>query len=144
MNGEDQSLVKATIRIEHLKFIQAIITRLAGNSFQLKTWTITLVSALFALAAKDSNQYFVLVSYFPIIVFWGLDAYFLDQERMFRKLYAEVAAAPDCDPHFNLKITKFNAHYKGIGEAACSITLRWFYGVMILSPILIMLFLKRP
>ena len=33
-------------KIEHLKMIQGIITRMNTNSFQIKGWTITLVSAL--------------------------------------------------------------------------------------------------
>ncbi len=31
---------------KHLEFVQAVINRLAGNSFLLKGWSITLVSGL--------------------------------------------------------------------------------------------------
>ena len=40
---------------KHLEFIQSVIARMNSNSFLIKGWSITLVSALFALAAKDSN-----------------------------------------------------------------------------------------
>lgn len=72
---------------KHLELIQAVITRMAQNSFLIRGWSVTLVSALFALAAKDADQRFVLVSYFPCVLFWCLDAYYLSQERRFRSLY---------------------------------------------------------
>jgi len=58
---------------KHLEFIQNIITRMNANSFMIKGWTITLVSALFALAAKDANMNYVLISYIVLPVFWILD-----------------------------------------------------------------------
>ena len=48
---------------------------------------------LFALAAKDSNVKFVLITLLPVLSFWGLDAYYLRQERLFRKLYDELRLA---------------------------------------------------
>lgn len=79
-------------KIAHLGFIQGVITRMGSNSFLLKGWSITLVAAIFALSAKDADQKFVLLAYFPVIVFWMLDAFFLHQEKLFRKLYEKVAA----------------------------------------------------
>lgn len=72
---------------KHLELLQITITRMAVNSFLIKGWSVTLVAALFALAAKDSDQSFVIVSYFPCILFWSLDGYYLAQERKFRSLY---------------------------------------------------------
>ena len=36
--------------------IQAVTTRMAGNSFLIKRWSITLVAALFVLAARHIFQ----------------------------------------------------------------------------------------
>ena len=72
---------------KHLEFIQAIIARMAGNSFLLKGWTVTIAAALFALAANDARAVFAMLAFFPALWFWGLDAYYLRQERLFRKLY---------------------------------------------------------
>ncbi len=69
----------------HLEFIQNNIGRMAGNSFVLKGWTVTLTAGLLALTAKDYNPVFALVALFPGLVFWGLDAFYLEQERLFRK-----------------------------------------------------------
>ena len=78
-------------KIKHLEFIQNIITRINSNSFQIKGWAVTLVSALLAISASTKNSYFVLAAIFPTIVFWFLDAYYLTQERKFRGLYNDVS-----------------------------------------------------
>jgi len=77
-------------KIKHLEFIQAVISRMAGNSFLIKGWSIALVAASFALAAKDTNINYIFVAYFPILIFWLLDGYFLWQERLYRDLYDRV------------------------------------------------------
>jgi predicted membrane channel-forming protein YqfA (hemolysin III family) len=56
-------------RIKHLEMIQVVINRLAGNSFMLKSWSITVVSALMALAAKDANARYALLALFPALCF---------------------------------------------------------------------------
>src|SRR5947209_16014228 len=56
-------------KLQHLAFIQSVIDRMSKNSFLLKGWGVTLVSALFALAAKDANKQYILLAYFPIITF---------------------------------------------------------------------------
>ena len=38
-------------KLAHLQLVQAVITRMGSNSFLLKAWSVTLVAALFALAA---------------------------------------------------------------------------------------------
>ena len=70
-------------KLAHLEMIQAVITRMAGNSFALKGWAVTLVAGLFALSGKDANQFYYLVTYIPIVVFWYLDSYYLCQASAF-------------------------------------------------------------
>lgn len=80
-------------RITHMQMVQAIVSRLAGNSAQSKAWSITLVSALFAIAAGNSNVMFAYLAPFPASIFWWLDAYYLRQERLFRRVYDHVRTA---------------------------------------------------
>src|ERR1700730_16424489 len=89
-------------KIKHLEMIQGVINRMANNSFLLKGWCVTLLSALIALAAKDHDKRFILVGYYPIIMFWILDAYFLWQERLFRKLYDKVRALNEDQIDFSM------------------------------------------
>lgn len=79
-------------KLKHLEFIQSIITRMANNSFILKGWAVTLVAGIFALSNKDTNQLYSIISIIPVCAFWGLDSYYLQQERLFRSLYNNVKA----------------------------------------------------
>src|SRR5436190_19270494 len=89
----------------HLEMIQGVINRLSNNSFLLKGWSVVLVSGLFALAAKDSKVLFVCIAYFPCFVFWGLDGYFLWQERLFRELYDKVLAVDSKSIDYSMSIS---------------------------------------
>lgn len=75
---------------KHLELTQAIIGRMAANSFLLKGWTITLSAALFALSASETRWEFALLALFPTLSFWGMDAYYLRQERLYRALYNDI------------------------------------------------------
>lgn len=76
--------------IKHLEFIQNIITRMNTNSFQIKGMAVAIVSALLAIFASEKNPDFILITIFPLMLFWFLDAYYLTQERKFRGLYNDL------------------------------------------------------
>jgi len=46
----------STPNVKRLELIQAIIIRLAQNSFQFKAWAAELVTTLLGFAAKDSDR----------------------------------------------------------------------------------------
>jgi len=117
-------------KIKHLEMIQNVISRMAGNSFLLKGWSVIIISALFALSAKDSNSKFTLIAILPAISFWVLDGYFLRQERLFRRLY-DVVRESDTDFNFSMDTRPYEkdvASWKGTTD---SITLRWFHGCLL-------------
>ena len=122
--------LKLQAKIAHLGFIQAIITRMGLNSFLLKGWSVTLVAAIFALAAKQADRRFVLLAFFPIAVFWLLDAFFLHQEKLFRSLYELVALGKVDSDQFTLD-TKGIKGVPGIASVFFSKTLRLFYGSLV-------------
>lgn len=72
---------------KHLDYLQAIITRHNTNSFMLKGWTITLLSALLALSGAIKEPNITLIALMPIIIFWCLDAFYLSNERCFIDLF---------------------------------------------------------
>lgn len=79
-------------QVKHLEMVQGVIDRMANNSFLLKGWSITLVAAILAAYASQSNPStaFALLALFPALVFWGLDAFYLRTERKFRKLHDDI------------------------------------------------------
>ncbi len=94
---------------KHLEFIQASISRMSGNLFLLKGWSITLIAALFALAAKDTNQAYIVVAYFPLFIFWFLDGYFLSMERRFRSLYEHVRQLKEEEIDFSMNTEPYKS-----------------------------------
>jgi hypothetical protein len=86
------TLARVVSDIEHLKLIESIITRLAGNSFLLKGWAVTLVAGLTALAKSDADRDIAWIALGAITIFGLLDAYYLAHERGYRELYEKAAA----------------------------------------------------
>ncbi len=119
-------------RSHHLQLIQCVISRMASNSFMLKGWSVTLVSALFALAASEANHRFAALAYFPALVFWSLDGYFLDQERRFRRLYDLVRIKDEVEIDFSMD-TSVAEEEGGWSKACLSKTLVAFHVPIIVA-----------
>lgn len=124
----------------HLEMIQGVVNRLSQNSFLLKGWSVVLVSALMALAAKDSNIIFVLLAYFPSIAFWLLDGYFLWQEKLFRALYDKVRTHEENTIDFSMDTSVVKDKVDSWSEVTFSRTLLIFHGVILFSIIVIMFY----
>lgn len=120
-------------KVAHLGMIQAIINRMAANSFLLKGWSVTLVSALFALAAAQAKISFVYLAYFPAIAFWILDGYFLQQESLFRALYDRVRVLEETKIDFSMNTGTVSGGVASWAEVIFSKTLLIFHGTVILS-----------
>lgn len=129
-------------KLKHLEFIQNVITRMNSNSFLIKGWTITLVSALFALAAKDANLNYVLITYVVIPVFWLLDGFYISQERQYRDLYSEITAKSENDIDFNMNASSFCKGNRTWLAGVFSKTLIPFYGISIVTTLLVMFLFK--
>lgn len=133
-------------KLKYLDMVQGVINRMASNSFSLKGWSVTLVAGIFALANKDTNKMYFLVTYIPIIVFWFLDSYYLLQERLFRALYGKVRKLPENEIDFDMDITKkkFKSEKNTFFSSLFSVTEVGFYvplaivstGVIILTHLL--------
>jgi hypothetical protein len=78
---------------QHLEFIEGVIDRLGGNSFQIKGWNVALATAAVGFAAsKDSHPTAAALAVVPSIALWFLDGYYLALEKLFRDLYASADA----------------------------------------------------
>jgi hypothetical protein len=97
------------INDKHLTLVQGVVGRLAGYSFALKGWSVTLVSALLALAARDADARLVAVALLPALTFWGLDGHFLAQERLFRGLYEKLIDPAQQVPAYSMRTEQFTA-----------------------------------
>ena len=89
---------------KHLDYIQGVINRMASNSFSLKGWAVTLIAGIFVLAGKDTDKMYFIVAYIPLLVFWGLDAFYLLKEKLYRALYNKVRTMNDAEIDFDMNI----------------------------------------
>jgi hypothetical protein len=118
--------------IKHLEFIQTVITRLATNSFLMKGWALTVAGALFGFAAKGTDWKIALVGLMPVTAFWGLDAYFLRQERLFRILYDHVRKSEADIESFGMGAYRYSSEAPSWARTLISRTLWPFYGLILL------------
>jgi hypothetical protein len=127
-------------RLKHMEFIQAVVARLAGNSFFVKGWAITVAGVFIGFALNSDDIRLALAALVPTIAFWGLDTYFLRSERLFRALYDQVRRGDEFVEPFYMSATsrEFVKHVRdgqtGCDTAAASFwrtllrrTLAWFY-----------------
>ena len=98
-----------------------------------------MVSALFALAAKDSKAYFIYLAYLPAIAFWGLDGYYLWQERLFRALYDRVRAMNDSDIDFSMDTRPVKDQVASWLWVVFSRTIFAFHGAIVATITIVML-----
>jgi hypothetical protein len=130
-------------KVAHLEMIQGIINRLASNSFQVKGWSVVLVSALFALGAKDANSRLVYIAFLPAIVFWPLDGYFLWQERLFRRVYDRARMVQTDAVDFAMDLKQNDADAPTWLGAVFSKTLLLFHGVVVAAVVIATLILVQ-
>ena len=80
-----------------------------SNSFSMKGWMVAIVSALAAVYASDASNpcgYIYFMIAIPVVlIFCGLDAYYLKMEKQYRDLYNKVLESPT--------ITDFNMDSSG-------------------------------
>ena len=127
--------------LKEIGIIQDIIKRMAFNSFMIKGWAITLV--VVALLLRGTEKYQVWIAFIPLLVFWFLDAYFLWQERLYRKLYEWVInnRLKTDEYLFDMNAYRFKDEVQSKFRTMFSITLGWFYGSIAILIIIYSIFL---
>lgn len=125
--------------LKHLEFIQANIDRMARNSFLLKAWSVTLVAAIIVLTVRDPSIYFMLIALFPALMFWGLDGFYLSQERLFRQLHKDVVAGKV--KAFLMDPSGYEEGFTGWLRSVCSRSVFPFHLTIALTVLLIILVL---
>lgn len=121
-----------TGRLKHLEMLQNVITRMASNSFLVKGWSITLLSAVLVLTVGGKASIVGPISLIPVVTFWLLDAFFLRQERLFRKLYDRYRREPlDRPTDFSMDTSVIADRVGTWSRVMVSTTLLIFYGSLL-------------
>ena len=95
-------------KLKHLEFLQAVIARMATNSFLFKGWAITIAAGVSAFAAAKTKAAVLSVALVTTLMFWALDGYYLWLERCFRKAYVDIATDP-AEIDFSMAIDRSKA-----------------------------------
>jgi hypothetical protein len=119
-------------RLKHMEFIQAVIARLAGNSFFVKGWAITVAGVFIGFALNSNDIRLALAALVPTFAFWGLDAYFLKSERLFRALYDQVRKGDKhVEPFFMSATSREFVKQVRNGQAHCNTAVASFWKTML-------------
>lgn len=102
-------------KVKYLELIQSVISRLAGNSFLIKGWAISIAIAGLGIFETNKNPSFLWLTIFSSLIFWLLDGYYVRQERLFRKLYEDKAIYYDKRKNFNFSLSTAN-YEKGVAS----------------------------
>lgn len=133
------NMVNGKNKRKHLQLIQDVITRMGGNSFLLKGWSISLITAVVGFAITSNSEKdrasLLVIAWVLVLIFWLLDSYYLGQERQYRGLYKEVASKDETDVDFSLNATGHNKGYNTWTSAMQSTVFLIFY-----VPALVILF----
>lgn len=129
-------------KVEHLKMIQEIISRMGTNSFMLKGWGIGVMIAIFAFAGKGQTEKCILFTIIPLVIFWLLDSYYLFLEKKYRILYDEVRLLNEKEIDFsmnpnNVKIKLEDVNKKSYFAVVVSKTVVLFYITCLITTLLI-------
>ena len=118
-------------KIEHLKFTQNVIARMAGNSRQTKKWAIVLVPAIIAFQKFVDPP--LLIGFVSLVAFlfaffsmWYHDANYLRLERVYRKLYETIIGGKDVKK-FELNPSPYFKQVDSCLKIARSWSVFWFY-----------------
>lgn len=129
---------------KEIDLIQSCISRMAHNSFLIKGWMLTIVTVVLALIEKSIDPiYLCLVIFIPLLSFWYLDAFFLQTEKMYRKMYEwvlQLRPKNNLEYLYDLNPHRFKDKVDSRPEVMWSITLRVFYGIPALIILVIIVY----
>lgn len=132
------------ILFKEIDLIQGCISRMANNSFLVKGWALSVFAGVTAITKGEnfgSISLLICTTIVPILCFWVLDAYFLQAERKYRKMYSDRIGKRKNDDYSNLYELNPNGYkVDSIYKVMWSITLRIFYGIPLITCLLALVF----
>lgn len=147
MLEKEDADIKRQVMEKELDLIQGCINRMAKNSFDVKKWTVGLISILTGiLQGKNIGITGSILLGMIVVIFWRLDGFFLRIEKLYRKKYEWILVNRigkdkweyiyDLNP-YNENMFIPTERWKKIDDLTvfavmCSDTLKWFYILMIL------------
>ena len=118
--------------VEHLNIVQNVIARMSGNSTQMKTWAVSLVTAAFVFSGLSNDPHWLIAvgGCIPVIAFWTMDTKYLHLERCYIKLYERAIKG---NPHtpFDLNHQPYVSAVEPVWRIAFSWSVCTFYAPLL-------------
>ena len=117
------------VPVEHLKLVQGVVTRMAGNSALMKAWAVSLVTAAFVFSGVSDDPHWLIAvgGCIPVIAFWTMDARYLHLERCYIRLYETIVTGSSITP-FDLNYRPYVSTVESSWKIAFSWSVCRFYG----------------
>ncbi|TDR90314.1 hypothetical protein [Enterovirga rhinocerotis] len=132
----------ADLRVKRLELLTGSIARMASYSASLKTFCMTVLTAVVGAALTLKAPLVLLVGFLPILGFALLDAQYLRMEKRFRGLYRSAASEPwSAVPDFTIDPSK--GEPIGFWRTCCSWSILNFYGCIALLLALFFIVARR-
>ena len=113
--------------------VQGVIARMAGNSAQMKTWAVSLVTATIVFSGLSEDPHWLIAAggFVPVVALWIMDAKYLRLERCYRALYEAIVDRGTVKP-FDLDYRPYASSVDSLWWIAWSWSVRAFYGALLI------------
>ena len=124
---------------EHLKLVQSVVSRMAGNSAQMKIWAVSLVTAAFVFSGLSNDPHWLIGAggCIAVVAFWAMDAKYLHLERCYIKLYNAIVSGTPVTP-FDLDYRPHAGTVDSVWRTAWSWSVCVFYGALLVLLLVLM------
>ena len=126
-------------KLKHLEMIQSVINRLANNSFSLKLKSFIFVAVILGFTTKNGDPDYMWLTAIPTLAFWGLDEFYLKQEKLFRTLYDNVRQKDNEDIDFSMDVSTIKSKRRSWISICFSWTILGFHLPILLVILLVVL-----
>ena len=135
--------------LKEIDLLEKCIERMAKNSFEIRKWTVGIISIISSVANNSEKSIIMLLCFIIICTFWYLDAYYLRYERMYVDKYnwivnnrtdENLKGLLDLNPrnqYFYNTNEVYNQKKFNIWKIMMSVTLKYFYGVLLIGSIFV-------
>ena len=135
--------------LKEIDLLEKCIERMAKNSFEIRKWTVGIISIISSVANNSEKSSIMLLCFIIICTFWYLDAYYLRYERMYVDKYnwivnnrtdENLKGLLDLNPrnqYFYNTNGVYNQKKFNIWKIMMSVTLKYFYGVLLIGSIFV-------
>lgn len=122
----------------HITMLQGVINRMANNSANCKTWTVTIVAAMLVLLVDENfNIPNAWVCFVPIALLYLIDCYYLGLERLCiqsqKNFISKISNGNFVDDLFSItELSGFCTQFKSTVGAIVSFSTTPFYLIVAL------------